>query len=362
MGDYIFFGNEMSYFSGKARAYLRWKSIDFTEVAPSPDVMRSEILPHIGWPVIPVMKTPVGRYVQDTYDVMMDIERAQPAPAMLPSGALQRFASYLLQLFADEWLIIPSMHYRWNHNEDWVYGEFGRNAAPDAPKDVQYEAGKKAGQRFRGFVPSLGISDATIPGIEAAYEALLADLSAHLEAFPFMLGHRASFADFSMMGALYAHQYRDPASGALMKRLAPRVAEYVERTMAGDGRTGELLAEDNVPSTLLPVFARQMTEQLPVLIATSQLFAEWSGTAKPRAEVPRGLGMVPFTTGGASGECAARSFSLFRLQQALDCLDNLNRDEKARAEAFLSKVGGEALLAFSLPERLERRNYKLCLA
>lgn len=29
--NYLLYGSEMSYFSGKARAYLRWKGIDFEE-------------------------------------------------------------------------------------------------------------------------------------------------------------------------------------------------------------------------------------------------------------------------------------------------------------------------------------------
>ena len=60
MTGYTLFGSEMSYFSGKARAYLRWKGISFTEIAPTPQVMKDEIIANIGWPVIPVLKTPKG--------------------------------------------------------------------------------------------------------------------------------------------------------------------------------------------------------------------------------------------------------------------------------------------------------------
>jgi len=71
------------------------------------------------------------------------------------------------------------MHYRWNYNEDWIYGEFGRSALPDGTPEEQVTRGKQTGKRFRGFVPMLGINDETIPAIEQSYEALLADLNAH---------------------------------------------------------------------------------------------------------------------------------------------------------------------------------------
>ncbi len=362
MTNYTLYGSQMSYFSGKARAYLDWKGVDYTEYPPTPDVMRNVIVAKVGWPVIPVVKTPDDRIVQDTADIIADIEASQPTPAVLPEGAVQRFVSYLIQLFADEWLIIPAMHYRWNHNEDWIYSQFGKSAAPDGTPEEQYEAGKVVGGRFRAFVPLLGVSDVTSPGIEASYEAFLADFSAHLERHDYVFGGQASLADFALYGPLYAHQYRDPYTGDLMQRIAPRVAAWVERLMAGAPSSGPLLSGDQIPDTLLPILARQMGEQLPVLLATDTMLAAWAKDAQSQEELPRGFDMTAFTTGGHSGICMARTFSLLRLQTALDARDRLSSEDRSRAEDMLGKVGGNALNKFTLAAKLERRNYKLCLA
>ena len=362
MADYTMYGSAMSYFSGKARAYLRWKGIDFEEVPPTPEIMQNVIMARVGWPVIPVLKTPDDRIIQDTADIIAEIETSHPAPSVMPGGAVQRFVSYLIQLFADEWLLIPSMHYRWNHNEDWIYGEFGKAARPDGTPEEQYEAGKLTGQRFRAFVPLLGVTEETIPGIEASYEALLADVSAHLEQQPYMFGGRPSFADFAMIGALYAHQYRDPYTGKLMQRIAPRVADWVERMMAGGQASGDLIGDDSVPETLLPLLRRQMSEQLPVLEATNQMLAKWASDAEPGAELPRGFDMTAFTTSGVSGMCMARTFSLLRLQSALDARDAMTPGERAQTDALLDRVGGGALKTLHLSARLTRRDYKLVLA
>lgn len=361
MTGYTLYGSEMSYFSGKARAYLRWKGVEFTEIAPSPELMKSEILPHIGWPVIPVLKTPDGEYVQDTADIIGHFEGVSDAHSAMPDSPLQKFVTYLLQLFADEWMTLPAMHYRWNHNEEWIYGEFGKNAAPAGTPEEQYEAGKAVGSRFKGFVPMLGITPETVPGIEQAYERFLADLSAHLEKLPYLLGTRASYADFAMIGPLYAHQYRDKFSGEHMKRTAPKVADYVERVIAGDGREGELIPLDDVPVTLLPILRVALTEHLPVLNTTNEQFRAWARTADPHAEVPRGVGMSKFTTGGRDGEIASRTFSLLRLQDALDTYQIMMPSDKRRADAFLKAVDGEALKAMRIEPRLTRRNYKLAL-
>lgn len=362
MSGYTLFGSDMSYFSGKARAYLRWKGVDYTEVAPTPDVMKNEIIANIGWPVIPVLKTPAGDYVQDTADIIAHFEGPSGANSAMPDSPLQRFVTYLLQLIADEWLTLPAMHYRWNHNEEWIYGEFGKSAAPGATPEVQYEAGKAVGSRFKGFVPMLGITPETAPGIEKAYEQFLADLSTHLEKLPYLLGTRASYADFALIGPLYAHQYRDQSTGEHMRRTAPKVAEYVERVIAGDGKTGDLMPLDDIPATLLPILKAALSEFLPVLTATNALFSDWAMTAEPGAEVPRGVGLVDFTTGGASGQIAARTFPLLRLQDALDTYQLMMPSDKRRADAFLNAVEASSLKTLRVEPRLTRTDYKLALA
>jgi len=342
--------------------YLRWKGVDFTEHSVNEQIMKDIILKHVKWPVIPVMETEDGRIVQDTVDIMAEVEAGEPGPSVMPDGPVQRFASELLHVYADNWLVIPAMHYRWNYNEEWIYSEFGRSGSPDASPEEQYQLGKARGQMFKGFVPMLGINEETIPGVEASYEALLGEFSAHLEQHPYLFGGRPSLADFAYLGPLYAHLYRDPASGEIMKRLAPKVADWTERTTAGEKGNGDIVADDAIPDTLLPMMARHMSEHLPVIEATREQFAKWLESAEPGAELPRAFGQAEFTQGGRTGTIITNSFTLFRLQAALDIYAGLESEAKARADALLDKIGGSALKTFTLPARLERRNYKLHLA
>ena len=363
MATYTLYGADVSYFTGKARAYLRWRGADFEEQLATQQVYRDIILPNVGWPVIPVLKMPDGTIVQDTADIIEAVEAAEHRePPVLPPTPLQRFVALLLQLYGDEWLVIPAMHYRWTYNEDWAYSEFGAISAPQLSRPEQYEIGKKNGQRFKGALPVLGVHEETIPGIEDSYVAFLRDFSRHLEDHPFLLGGRPCLADFSLIGPLYAHLYRDPKSGELMKRLAPRVADWVERTHAGEPGPGQLVADDAIPGTLLPVLKRQMREQLPALLATSDLFAGWAGEASPGDAVPRAFGGISVTIEGRTGPAAARSFQLWRLQAALDAYDAMDADAKARADALLSETGGSALSGFRLPARLARTDCRLTLA
>ena len=361
MTNYILYGSQASLFTGKARAYLNWKGVSFDEVAVNQHIMKEVILPNVGWPVVPVVKMPDGAIVQDTADIIDAVEAMHPEPSVMPESPLLQFASQLMQVYADQWLTVPAMHYRWHYNEDWIFSEFGRSIAPDADPETQYEVGKKSGMKFRSMVPMLGITPETVPSIEASYEAFLKEFADHLAVHPYVFGGRPSYADFTLYGPLYAHLYRDPESRKIMERAAPPVARWVERMTEGEV-LGPLVEGDDIPPSLLPMFSRHSKEHLPVLTATQDMFDKWAESAEAGAEIPRMLGIVPFEIEGVSGNIIARPFSLFRLQMALDILHDMSPADKKLAHGFLKSVGAESLIDFKSMRRMERRNCKLCLS
>lgn len=361
MSKYTLYAAPISLFSGKVRAYLRWKGVAFKEVLSTPDVMKKTLIPNIGWPVIPVMQTPDGTFIQDTADIIDHVEAHHPGLSVMPEGPVQKFVTELLHTYADQWLTLPAMHYRWNHNEEWTYSAFGQTALPDGTPEEQYEIGKKNGQRFKGMVPMLGVTPDTTPGVEASYLAFLEEFSAHLEKFPYLFGGRPSLADFAFYGPLYAHLYRDPKSGEIMKAHAPLVANWVERMRDGEDSYGELIGCDAIPETLLPILSRHFKEHGPVLEQTNALLTQFFVTAKTDTPLPRALGMANFEIEGHKGQTIARPFSLFRLQAAIDIYARLEGAKLVAANKLLEKTKGETLKEFTLESRLERRNYKLSI-
>lgn len=353
----------LSLYSGKARAYLDWKGVDYEEVLSSGDVYKDIIVPKVGRPVIPVLDTDDGQTIQDTTCIIDYFEDAVDGPSVYPDTPKQRLVALLLETFGDEWLVIPAMHYRWNYNEEWVYGEFGATAAPGASKEEQLAIGRERGANFKGFCPILGINPETIPAIETSYEALLADLDAHFAVHDYLLGSRPSIGDYGLIGPLYAHLYRDPASGEIMKRLAPRVAAWVERMVNVTAPlSGEFLPDDEVPETLIPVLERMMSEQMPFLQTTANMLDAWA-QANEGSEIPRILGMAEFSVEGVKAQRIAPPFSLWMLQRALDYYAGLTDGEKSVADAMLDAVAGsDGFQQFQQDRELAFENFKLVLA
>lgn len=364
---YEFYGAEVSYYSGKVRAYLRYKRIPFIEYGATAEIYRSVILPRVGWPVIPIVVTPEGETLQDSTDIIDALEERFPDAPVYPATTKQRLAALLLELYGDEWLKIPAMHYRWTKNREFALSEFGRLSAPQLPPEGQREVADKISKPFAGALPFLGATPKTAEAIEKSYEALLGELDRHFASHEFLFGSRPSIGDFGLIGPLYAHQFRDPASGELMKRIAPNVVRWVQRMMKPPHpKGGEFLPRDEVPETIIPVLARMMREMVPVLVSTAHLFTKWvaehPGAKEGTEEVPRAIGMHEFTLEGVTENRAVFPYDLWMLQRPLDFIASLEADEKLRAADLLSAAGGETFLDFPAFPRVTRKNFKIALA
>jgi len=344
--DYTLYGGDHSYYTGKARAYMRFKDLDWEEVTASRAIYKSTILPQIGAAIVPVLATADGQFVQDTTDIIDYLEAAHPAVSVYPYTPVQKLVALLLELYGDEWLIIPAMHYRWSvleQQRDFIFGEFGRMSAPDATREEQLAIGERTSAMFRGSITGLGITAQTAPGIEQAYLEFLDQLDAHFSQYDFLLGSRPCIGDFGFMGPLYAHLGRDPVPQALMQARAPNVYAWVQRMNNPVPLAGAFLADDEVPVTLLPILRTMCRDQLPDVLDVIRHNAAWL-EQNPGGNIPRFLGMHAFRTGPASGERVIHSYAQWMFQRPWAHYHALSDGERVAADVLLKAIGGyEAL-------------------
>jgi glutathione S-transferase len=361
--SYRLIGAEASYYTGKARAYLRWKGIPFEEVLATQQVYREIIIPRTGVRYIPVLLSPDDVAVQDTTDIIDFLEGRFPEPSVYPAGPVQRLVALLFETWSDEWLVLPAMHYRWSfpENRDFVLREFGESAVPHGTRAEQIEAGEKLSAPFSGALPLLGVTPRTIPAIEAWWEETLDRLSAHFAEQPFLLGTRPSIGDFGLMGPLYAHLGRDPVPARLMRERAPRVAAWVERMNAPEPRSGRFLADDVVPETLTPLLRRIVAEHLPVLVDTSDQLADWLDV-NPGPHLPRAIGAHEFRVGGVTEQRMLFPYTVWMFQRVLDHYASLTGADRERADELLRALGGLDAMRTRVRRRVRRENNRLVAA
>ena len=384
---YILYGSEVSLYTGKIRAYLKYKHLPFTEALSTVSVYKKIIRPKTGVTFIPVVKTPSDEYLQDTARIIDYFEAQARANtqadtntnnlSVVPNTPAQHLVSELFALWGDEWLVIPAMHYRWNKdNFPFIYEEFGQVVTPKAPKFIKAYFGKKLAKKFRGFVPLLGITEKSIPYIEDWYEnTVLHYLNEHFATHKYLLGDKPCTGDFGLLGPLYAHLYRDPAPKQLMDKLAPNVAAWVKRmnNSSAEKHTSAAASNDNnpasnptfldndeIPANLLPLLKDMFAQQWPVLKNTSEALSHWReknvSNENTARFIPRTIGQHTFKIGRSETENVEEqrfisSFHQYKLQRVLDVFNSIEQPSP-ELMSLLEEVGGLEYMQLDVNERV----------
>ena len=323
---YRLFSWEHSYFSGKVRAYLRHKDRasalgeGFEDILATPELIQGLLTPRSGSGAVPQLLAPDGTWIQDSSEIIDYCETAHPDCAVLPDSfqqPVQSLVSYLIELLADEWMVVPGFWERWFFSEDgrspshraFNEQQWGAAIAAGAPAEVRRQAGGAFFEAAFGISESrtnprgvyaglvhLGVDERTEPAWQASQHRLLGYLETHFSAHDYVLGGRPSLGDYGLLAPLYAHLYRDAVAGFALRTLFPITTEWVERTN-GEGDLnarrygqklyslddrGELvsreavsdgaewLSGDQIAETLLPVIGVFFEEMWPVLRSAAE--------------------------------------------------------------------------------------------
>ncbi|KAI9096126.1 hypothetical protein DFS34DRAFT_154522 [Phlyctochytrium arcticum] len=322
---YTLIGTQFSYYTAKLRAYLIHKGLPFQELLPSGNIYADVIIPRTGAAMIPVLVSPDGNHVWGDTKCITDMLEAEcQGPWMRPDldRPRQRFVTDLLEMYADEWLVMTALHYRWNIAEQRKYleWEFGRSTGKTGSEDETIARGKKLTERFQAYLPVVGVTPATMSPIASQTRQLLGDLRSHLENHEYILGDRATMADFAIIGPLYGHLLIDPATAHFVRIHSPSVANYVERAagylpseggrdrpvgLTVDKTSGritiqyaikehDVLPDDQVPATLLPLLDPIFRDMLPYLLDATAEVRNWLDQNPSTVELPRSVGVTKF--------------------------------------------------------------------
>jgi len=116
---YRLYSWEHSYFSGKARAYLRYKdrcgalSDGFEDVLASVDLVQGLLLPKSGSGAVPQLEAPDGTWVQDSSEIIDFVEARHPLALVVPdpvAAPRQALVAHLVELTGEqEAALIPQL-------------------------------------------------------------------------------------------------------------------------------------------------------------------------------------------------------------------------------------------------------------
>ncbi|HWP65394.1 MAG TPA: glutathione S-transferase family protein [Candidatus Limnocylindria bacterium] len=355
---YRFYASEYSYFSAKPRPALRWKQVPFEEILPTPQAYRDVIRPRTGLSQIPVVLTPEDEVWHDSSVILDELERRFPARPLYPATPVQRMAGYAVELYTDEFLMLPGLHYRWS------FPESARKAVSDfIASSGDAETAKQLAENIQTFAKLIGVLPETIPAIEAHTLELVDLLEAHLGAHPFALGGRPSLADCALIGPFYAHWYLDAVPGRLLRERAPRICHWIERMNHPDSRDdGAWATGDAIPPTFASIVALAGRDGVPGVLDAARAFETWADEHAPVAgHLPRAVGMHRTSLRGVGFERLTTPYTLWMVQRVRDAYRDLDAAARAAVDRAFAGSGFEAVFAYEPRWRVRRDPCRLRL-
>jgi glutathione S-transferase len=346
------YGAEFSYYSGKTRSYLLHKGIPFVEKSASAWIYLGLLPRHVGVPVVPVVLTPQGEWLQDT-SVIFDVleSRYSPRPA-LPATPVLRLCAYLFELWGDEFLLPLAMHTRWNRpgHLSWYAQEAGRTLLPGFPAFLQRLMGRKIANEMRGHATTLGFGADMAQVLDRFARIQLDALDTHFAEHRFLFGGRPSLGDYGLIGPLYAHIGRDPLSKRDLIDPRPHLQAWIARMFDPTSSAGgEFFAEDQVPITLQPALRSIFDEMLPFVAACADEVRKTPALPHDTRSAPRFLGPISYPLAGAVHRRLAASYPVWMMERLRAACGAQSADDQRAVSEWLAVTRGSALLDMQIP-------------
>jgi glutathione S-transferase len=377
-GDkYVLWGANWSLYTAKVRPYLIKKRIEYVELSPSHPHWSDHVLPAVGYFTVPVLETPDGDIIADSTEIMEFLEPKFPNPPMLPEDKTLAALAHLIHSFGSEGLTKSAMYLRWNTSFDnrlFARSEFERTLGTP-------ELADGFAQSMRAYLPILGVTldHGVDVAIETSIDKLYQALNAHFLKYPYILGGVPSLADYGLMGPLYAHHGRDPASSNALKQRAPAVYRWIEtmqRPPVPDPEVWQVPQEyfqvDDLPDTLISFLKLIGENFVPEIIGTIELYHQWLDAqeretgavvdVEGQKRCHQVLGQLEHVQMGAAIKRIALLDDVSHHLRFLSLVEEMNAAEKETLTGILQSIGAQDLANVKLKRNMKRENYASVLA
>ena len=270
-GEYELIGSELSFFTRKLEAQLRFQQIPWRYQFKT-EARKAELEAKAGTHFIPLLATPDKWLLQDTIAIGPLLDARFSSQPVIPSTPLQRSLCFILEDAFNHWLGRVCVHSRWCYpaNVTWVGPRFAANLLLDRSIDMPFtdeeteqfaHLGLALNEGFgKNACEANGVGIDGEAAVKADFKDMLDVLSEHFRHHRFLLGDRPCLADFALAGASKAHFITDPEPKSWLGEHETMLTRYTEPFFVGDELdAGWWSDDDKLPDTLASIlnyFAR----------------------------------------------------------------------------------------------------------
>ena len=264
-GEYQLVGSEMSFFTRKLEAQLRFHQAPWHYLFKTEE-RKAELEAKAGTHFIPLLITPDKWLIHDTIAIGPMLSERFAERGVIPVTPLQRACCFVLEDAFNHWLGRVCVHSRWCYpdNVDWVGPRFGANLVLDRSVDLPFSDAEL--EQLAPIGPMLcagfgknaceanGVGADQAAAVQADFREMLDALVMHLAEHRFLLGDRPCLADFALAGASKAHFITDPEPSSWLGEHRDLLTDYTNQFFdATPLSVDPWPADDRVPDTLAVV-------------------------------------------------------------------------------------------------------------
>jgi len=238
---------DVSYFSGKLEAYLRYKEVPYHRQTINVNIMVNEVYANTRMMKMPAVKLNDGKWLKDTTPMLEWFDQQKQAFSIYPEDPVTHFLAVLIEDYADEWCWRSALYWRWNFPETKkLLGQrIGQEILGDWPIPSKLAGWYIAERQIRTYLKGDGLTKETEPFVKKHYTDMLESMQEILSDSPYLLGDKPSIADFGLFGPMFRHFGLDPAPAKVMIEKAPAVYEWLARLWNEKGSSIDKKAKFN---------------------------------------------------------------------------------------------------------------------
>ena len=331
--QYTLYKSDISYFSGKLEAYMRYKEIPHRLVDCNQKTLEM-IARKTGTQKMPAIEMDNGQWLYDTTPMIQWLENQHPQNPVFPQDPALGFLALLIEDYGDEWLWRPAMWWRWVPKISRV--SLGRRIASEMiSPHLAMPIGFYFGQRqLNQWLWKDGVDKQNASEVRDMLYHELDFLEAIFTDQPFMLGSHPSIADFGYFGSMFRHFNNDPVSGEVMRRRGPKTNEWIARLWSTSNSELAPTIDWHWPSAPYwqPLLRRIARDYLPYLHQNALAFSQHKERFDFTGESLQFKGTV--TT----------HYRVWCRQELQREFSELSAEQQQRIEALFADVGGLAHL------------------
>lgn len=257
---YTIYGGELSYFSRKLEAAMKFYGAEFEFKPKIPEAETRS-----GTHQVPVLHTPENWMIADTTPLMLLLDSRFPFRRMFPTGPLGVLV-HVVEEYFDEWIARTMVHYRWHYEESAVFAS-----------ELMAGGNAEAAARVRSWGPRACRATGTDSEFqqkqaEAEYVRILDALDAQLQETRYALGDRPTAVDCILLGGLRAHTNMDPVPKRTVANY-PRIVSWAEAEADEWNGGGELAPFPDSTGFAAFVLGEMTSTYVPYVLGNAEAVA-----------------------------------------------------------------------------------------